>query len=42
MICYDWPYNQEITDSRIYRCYNWDEVYQTIQKISKEKETKND
>lgn len=42
MICYDWPYNQEITDNNIYRCHNWDEIYQTIQKISKEKESKND
>lgn len=40
MICYDWPYNQEINHPDIFRCHNWDEIYQTIQKLVKGEENK--
>lgn len=33
MICYDWPYNQEINNENIYRCYNWDEIYEYIKNM---------
>ncbi len=34
MICVDWPYNRDISNDNIYRCYNWWEIYETIRKIS--------
>lgn len=33
MICVDWPYNKEIKDDNIYRCYNWNEIYDKIFEI---------
>lgn len=35
MICYDWPYNKGIENDNIYRCYNWNEIYDKILEISK-------
>lgn len=35
MICYDWPYNQGIENDNIYRCYNWNEIYDKILEINK-------
>jgi len=35
MICLDWPYNRNIEDDNIYRCYDWDEIYQKISEIDK-------
>lgn len=35
MICFDWPYNKGIENDNIYRCYNWDEIYNTIVELSK-------
>ena len=34
MICLDLPYNKDINNDNIYRCYNWDEIYDTINLIS--------
>lgn len=34
MICVDWPYNKDINKDNIYRCYNWDEIYEKICEIS--------
>ena len=34
MICVDWPYNREINNDNISRCYNWDEIYEKICEIS--------
>lgn len=34
MICVDWPYNKEIDNDNIYRCYNWDEIYNKISQIN--------
>ncbi len=33
MICYDWPYNRDVNNENIYRCYNWDEIYKYIKNI---------
>ena len=33
MICVDWPYNKNIEDDNIYRCYNWNEIYEKIIEI---------
>lgn len=33
MICYDWPYNRDVNNENIYRCYNWDEIYEYINNI---------
>lgn len=35
MICVDWPYNRGIENDNIYRCYNWDGVYQKIYELDK-------
>ena len=35
MICYDWPYNKGIENDNIYRCYNWNEIYDKILEITK-------
>lgn len=35
VICVDWPYNKGIENDNIYRCYNWNEIYDKILKISK-------
>lgn len=35
MICVDWPYNRGIENDNIYRCYNWNEIYDKILEISK-------
>lgn len=35
MICVDWPYNKGIEKDNIYRCYNWNEIYDKILEISK-------
>jgi len=29
-ICVDWVYNRDIKAKNIYRCYNWDEIYEKI------------
>ena len=34
MICVDWVYNKGIENDNIFRCYNWNEIYETISKIS--------
>ena len=34
MICVDWPYNRDVEGDNIYRCYNWDEVYNKISELS--------
>ena len=33
MICYDWPYNRDVNNDNICRCYNWDEIYEHIKNI---------
>ena len=33
MICVDWPYNKAVNKDNIYRCYNWDEIYDIINLI---------
>ena len=33
VICYDWPYNREIKGPNIYRCYNWNDIYDKIKEI---------
>lgn len=35
MICVDWPYNRDVENDNIYRCYDWDEIYETIYKLDK-------
>lgn len=35
MICFDWSYNKGIESSNIYRCYNWNEIYEKISELSK-------
>lgn len=35
MICVDWPYNKDVESDNIYRCYNWNEIYDKIFEISK-------
>lgn len=35
MICVDWPYNKDVKSDNIYRCYNWNEIYDKIFEISK-------
>ena len=35
MICVDWPYNRDIKGENIYRCYNWDEIYEKICELDK-------
>lgn len=35
MICVDWPYNKGVENDNIYRCYNWNEIYNKILEISK-------
>ena len=30
MICVDWVYNKGIENDNIFRCYNWNEIYETI------------
>lgn len=37
MICFDWEYNRGIENSNIYRCYNWNEIYEKILELSKNK-----
>jgi len=37
MICMDWPYNRNIQNDSIKRCYHWDEIYQTISEWVKNK-----
>lgn len=37
MICFDWSYNRGIENSNIYRCYNWDEIYEKISEVSETK-----
>lgn len=37
MICFDWVYNRGIENSNIYRCYNWNEIYEKITNLSKNK-----
>lgn len=34
MICVDWPYNKDVESDNIYRCYNWNEIYEKIREIS--------
>lgn len=34
MICYDWTYNKDIENNNIYRCYNWDEIYNKISEMN--------
>lgn len=34
MICMNWGYNKEIENENIYRCYNWNEIYNKINEIS--------
>ena len=33
MICYDWQYNRDVNNENIYRCYNWNEIYEYIKNI---------
>lgn len=33
VICYDWPYNKEVEGTNIYRCYNWNDIYDKIKEI---------
>ncbi len=33
MICYDWPYNRDVNNENIYRCNNWDEIYEYIKNM---------
>lgn len=33
MICYDWAYNRDVNNENIYRCYNWNEIYEYIKNI---------
>lgn len=35
IICMDWPYNKDIENDNIYRCYNWNEIYDKILEINK-------
>lgn len=35
IICVDWPYNKGIENDNIYRCYNWNEIYDKILEINK-------
>ncbi len=35
MICMDWNYNKEVDGEKIYRCYNWDEIYSYITNVEK-------
>lgn len=35
MICFDWPYNKDVESDNIYRCYNWNEIYDKIAEIDK-------
>lgn len=37
MICVDWPYNKDVENRNIYRCYNWNEIYKTISTFSTNK-----
>ena len=27
MICLNWPYNKDVNNDNIFRCYNWDDIY---------------
>ena len=33
MICYDWDYNRGIENENIYRCQNWNDIYNHIKNI---------
>lgn len=33
IICYDWEYNKGIENENIYRCNNWDEIYDKIKEL---------
>lgn len=33
IICLDWPYNKGIENDNIYRCYNWNEIYETVKTL---------
>lgn len=35
MICMDWPYNRNIKNDSIKRCYHWNEIYQAICEMNK-------
>lgn len=35
VICYDWPYNRKIEGANIYRCYNWNDIYDKIKELEK-------
>lgn len=35
MICVDWPYNRGIENDNIYRCFNWNEIYEKILELNK-------
>ena len=35
IICMDWIYNKGIENDNIYRCYNWNEIYDKILEINK-------
>lgn len=35
IMCVDWPYNKGIENDNIYRCYNWNEIYDKILEINK-------
>lgn len=36
IICVDWPYNKDVENDNIYRCYNWNEIYDTIYNLTAE------
>ena len=33
IICMDWIYNKGIENDNIYRCYNWNEIYDTVKTL---------
>lgn len=35
VICYRWSYNEKIKGKNIYSCYNWNDIYEKIHKLSK-------
>ncbi len=35
MICMNWEYNKGIENENIYRCYNWDEIYEKISELQR-------
>ena len=37
VICYDQPFNENISSNNIYRCYSWYDIYKELHKMNKDK-----